>query len=259
MNSCDYMVNRLIQGGIYYFELDSVSKKRPYLVISKDNGYGMNILAFAITKQFISSKVSLPVVINGEIGFIRISGTKEVPSDKVDYESFYGLLRPDIFSIAIRMYSLRFANVNEKELNEDIEKYLDELESRGLTYKLNTNKVFRKTDYKNDVPIIYKETNKESIKKDMKSKPKNNKTNTNPSLKLDSGPENDKLKIILDDSYWSIYRLKEFKNKANHKTNKDLMKIFNSSFEMVQYLRGNIGFIISKKQQLQKLKMGKRG
>ena len=85
MNTSDYIVNRLIQGGIYYFELDSVSKKRPYLVISKDNGYGMNVLVFTITKQFISSKVSLPVVLNGEIGFIRISGTREVPMDKIDY------------------------------------------------------------------------------------------------------------------------------------------------------------------------------
>ena len=256
MNTSDYIVNRLIQGGIYYFELDSVSKKRPYLVISKDNGYGMNVLVFTITKQFISSKVSLPVVLNGEIGFIRISGTREVPMDKIDYGSFYGLLRPDIFSLAIRMYSSRFANVNEEELTEDIEKYLDELEEGGLTYKLNTNKVFRKADYKNNVPLVYKEEKRESAEKDMRTNTTDIKKEVN-NIKLNSGPENDKMKNILEDSYWSVYRLKEFKNKCQHKSNKDLMKIFNASFETVQYLRNNIGFLISKKQQRQSLKLGK--
>ena len=37
----------------------------------------------------------------------------------------------------------------------------------------------------------------------------------------------------------------------------NLMKIFNTSFETVQYLRNNIGFLISKKQQRQSLKLGK--
>ena len=133
---------------------------------------------------------------------------------------------------------------------------LDELEEGGLTYKLNTSKVFRKADYKNNVPLVYKEEKRESAEKDMRTNTTDIKKEVT-NIKLNSGPENDKMKNILEDSYWSVYRLKEFKNKCQHKSNKDLMKIFNASFETVQYLRNNIGFLISKKQQRQSLKLGK--
>ena len=36
----DMFINRIVQGGIYFLRLSFDEKMRPYLVVSKNNGYG---------------------------------------------------------------------------------------------------------------------------------------------------------------------------------------------------------------------------
>ena len=69
MNMSVSYVNMILQGGIYYFELNEETKNRPFLVISKDNGYGKDVLAFVITERFTSTDVSLPIVLNNYVSF----------------------------------------------------------------------------------------------------------------------------------------------------------------------------------------------
>ena len=100
-----YFVNRIVQMGIYHFELSKESKHRPYLIISRDDGgYGANILSFSITEQFTSSEINVPIMLGKSISFIRASSTYEVPKEKIFNSSFYGLLRPDDLDIALRTF-----------------------------------------------------------------------------------------------------------------------------------------------------------
>lgn len=226
-----YFINRIIQSGIYYFQLSDDGKTRPYLIISKDDGYGANVLAFQITEQFTSSRVNLPIVINNMISFIRISGTKEVSKIKIIDSSFDGLLRPDIFSIAIRMYTRRFANVNEDELNIDLNNYLNELDSLQVPLYKNRSLDFKKEDYLNNtigeistakVSFNYKETKKENYS----------------TIKSD---EVIKKEVM---SEWSENRLIKFQNDMRIKSNDELQKIFGCDLLTVDYIKRNIRYLL---------------
>lgn len=247
MENSDYFVNRLIQGGIYYFEADMRSKKRPYLIISKDNGYGMDIIAFAITKHFVSSKTSLPIVLNGKIGFIRVSGTCEVNRAKIDYRDFSGLLRPDIFSIAIRMYTSRFMDVDERELNKDINMYLDTLESLNYHYRINEKRLFRKEDYLNNIQIEPNNAVKiNQVKEEM--------VKENSNIKIDERPDRFIEQEIIKSDYWSLYRLREFQEKMRKRTDNELSRLFKTDAETVKYLRSNISYMIGKRKNFRHIK-----
>ena len=252
MENSNYIVNRLIQGGIYFFEVDERSKNRPYLIVSKENGYGMDVLAFLITKQFISSKVSLPVVLNGEISFVRISGTREIPLSKVNYDAFYGLLRPDVFSIAIQMYMRRFAKVNEEELDRDLNNYLLELEKGDFPYLINPNKYFRRIDYLNDISPVYKEDDRKRkdirVKKDLETPEKEEKENIKLYFESDKMIEDE----IIKSSYWTLYHLKEFREKSRKKNDRELISHFHTSLNVIKYLRKNCSYLISLREQEQR-------
>lgn len=238
MNMSVSYVNMILQGGIYYFELNEESKNRPFLVISKDNGYGKDVLAFVITERFTSTDVSLPIVLNNYVSFIRVSGSKEVPKSKIINSSFNGVLIPDVFNIAIRMYMRRFAIVNEEELEKDLNNYLDKIEKEGHYYYLDRKKRFRKKEYLRNQ--LFLEDSKAKIVFPEKEE---NNVNISKSNTI-NGP--------LDDEVMKDFTLKQLftiKRMIHEQSKKDIQKKYLLDNWKCDYICSNIERLITRKKR----------
>lgn len=241
----NYYVNRVMQGGIYYFKQESEKKSRPFLVISKDDGYGQEVLVFSITKKFTSPEVNLPIVINKTVSFIRVSGPIEVKKHTFFTAPFNGILVPDVFSIAIRMFTKRFASVNEDELNKDLNRYLTQLEKDKIPLLMNQNKLFKKSDYLNSTI----ETNDSSAVKEFTGNKEKEKS-FNRDVEKDYSRNFKNLSI--EANKLDTYMLLNFKDIMRSKSDDDLSKQFGLNHEMVEYLRSNVNKIINKRPNVKR-------
>lgn len=247
-----YFVNRIVQMGIYHFELSKESKHRPYLIISRDDGgYGANILSFSITEQFTSSEINVPIMLGKSISFIRASSTYEVPKEKIFNSSFYGLLRPDVFDIAIRTFLKRFTDIDEVKLEKDLNHYLEDLERMRVPLYCDNSILFNKdkflnneikkiekdssaiTSYHNTKPI---EPIKQIINGPMEGKKK-------PKFSAMSEREEEVLKIF------SINQLIKFQKDMKLKSNYELHQMFGIDEDTVVYVKQNIRKLIKEKNQ----------
>ena len=247
-----YFVNRIVQMGIYHFELSKESKHRPYLIISRDDGgYGANILSFSITEQFTSSEINVPIMLGKSISFIRASSTYEVPKEKIFNSSFYGLLRPDVFDIAIRTFLKRFTDIDEVKLEKDLNHYLEDLERMRVPLYCDNSILFNKdkflnneikkiekdssaiTSYHNTKPI---EPIKQIISGPMEGKKK-------PKFSAMNEREEEVLKIF------SINQLIKFQKDMKLKSNYELHQMFGIDEDTVVYVKQNIRKLIKEKNQ----------
>ena len=247
MNMSVSYVNMILQGGIYYFELNEETKNRPFLVISKDNGYGKDVLAFVITERFTSTDVSLPIVLNNYVSFIRVSGSKEVPKSKIINSSFNGVLIPDVFNIAIRMYMRRFAIVNEEELEKDLNDYLDKIEKEGYYYYLDRKKRFRKKEYLRN-QLFLEDSNAKIV---FPEKEENN-VNISKSNTI-NGP--------LDDEVMKDFTLKQLftiKRMIHEQSKKDIQKKYLLDNWKCDYICTNIERLITMKKRGENMYKKKR-
>lgn len=226
-------VNMIIQGGIYYFELNKETKNRPFLVISKDNGYGKDVLAFIITERFTSNQVSLPIVLNNCISFIRVSGSKEVSMAKIFNSSFIGILTPKVFNIATRMYMKRFANVNDEDLKRDLESYLDELENGNYSFYLDRNKRFSKKEYLSNNLVL------------DDTKASNDSNNSSILITAKSDKEQDK-KIF---SEFTLKQLFTIKKMMREQSKKDIQKKYLIDNWKCDYICTHIERLITEKKR----------
>lgn len=246
MNS-KYFVNRIVQMGIYHFELSKESKSRPYLVISKDDGgYGANILSFSITEQFTSSDINVPIMLGKSISFIRASATYEVPKEKIFNSTFYGLLRPDVFSIATRTFLKRFTDIDDIQLEKDLMVYLDELDRMKVPLYYDSRIIFSKEKFlNNEIKKIEKDGNaiasyqnyedcgkSLSVEKDNRAIPHFQK-------------ENDMEHIVLNT--FSLNQLIKFQKDMRTKSNRDLKHQFGLDEDTLIYVKQNIGKLIKEK------------
>lgn len=234
-----FFVNRIIQRGIYYFELSQESKTRPYLVISRDDaGYGSEILAFSITERFAKKEVNLPVVINGGVSFIRVSAALEVPKKKIIKSSFDGLLREDIFNIALRMYTKRFQDIDSKKLEVDLNSYLDELTNIHIPLYVNNKVLFDKEKYLND---------------DLNTQDNQNAKIVYEKKKLNLQKREDDPIVIQILHRFTINILIKFKNDMKMKRDNELKIMFSLTDEELKYMKENIRSLIKRKEKIRQI------
>ena len=247
-----YFVNRIVQMGIYHFELSKESKHRPYLIISRDDGgYGANILSFSITEQFTSSEINVPIMLGKSVSFIRASSTYEVPKEKIFNSSFYGLLRPDVFDIAIRTFLKRFTDIDEVKLEKDLNHYLEDLERMRVPLYCDNSILFNKDKFLNN-EIKKNEKDSSAITSYHNTKP------IEPIKQIINGPMegkkkskfstmNEQEKEVL--KLFSINQLIKFQKDMKLKSNYELHQMFGIDEDTVIYVKQNIRKLIKEKNQ----------
>ena len=107
MLNTDIQLNKIIQSGVYYAGDDAAGKTRPYVIITKDQGYSIDVLAFKVTSKFKDKKYVVPININGKISFIICSETINMEVPDILSATFVGILNPDVFMhnfIRIKIY-----------------------------------------------------------------------------------------------------------------------------------------------------------
>lgn len=206
------MINMIFQGGIYFLTLPNDGKLRPYVVISKNNGYGLNVLAFPISSKYADSKAALPVLISGKISFMRVSGVTEIPAKDIINANFKGIISNEILSYGMYLFVSRFMNIVSEEIYSKIDSYLNLLENEN--YYLHDGKVkFNANKFKNNtlIPIFKNKTEK---------------------LRNYNYP--------YDIKKWSSSKLKKFRTDMFRLTQNELMKKYKSSPERITYLKSHV-------------------
>lgn len=169
----EFIVNRILRGGIYFLKLPKDEKMRPYIVVSKESGYGMNVLVFAISSKYVSSAVSLPIVIMGKISFVRTSSVIEVSSKELIHAEFLGVIQKDILECIVSMFTMRILTKTdeiESYIESFKESYLNLLEEKKYVLHDNDKILFTKDAFlENRIPGIIKEIEEE---KEDKKKPR---------------------------------------------------------------------------------------
>ena len=132
MLNTDIQLNKIIQSGVYYADDDAAGKKRPYVIITKDQGYSIDVLAFKVTSKFKDKKYVVPININGKISFIICSETINMEVPDILSATFVGILNPDVFNICTTLYASRFMNIDMTDVNRDMCEYLNILEDAKL-------------------------------------------------------------------------------------------------------------------------------
>ena len=236
-------VNRIIQGGIYFLTLED-DKTRPYVVISKNSGYGVNVILFVVTSKCPLSDYMLPVVIGGKVSFIRTSGTKEVSPKMIIDSDFGGVIRPDILSLAIPFYASRFMNLKESDvdrLEKDNDRYLHDIQEKRYPLYMNAGLTFNVKDFlKNkysehpDATIVRSATQERPVQQGASL------------LDVDHGTL--KRKYPLDLNEWSLNDLKMFRSDMFRLTEKELITKYGCSANRIQYIKRNIKYVIKKKR-----------
>lgn len=230
MEQEDMYINRIIQGGIYFLTLPEDKKTRPYVVISKNFGYGMNVIIFSITSKCPTSEFMLPVVIRGKVSFIRTSGTREVAMKTIVESEFGGVVRPDILSLAISFYASRFMNVSEKDIarmHEEEKEYLHDIEERKYPLYMDESVIFTTSDFLSNK---YCAESKPSLVYPIQEPGKNRSYSMDPT----------KMRVPRYLKDWSIRQLKEFRKDMYRYSNKELAKRYHCSISQVQFIRSRV-------------------
>lgn len=238
----DIYINRIIQGGIYFLTLED-GKTRPYVVISKNSGYGVDVILFVVTSKCPLSEYMLPVVIGGKVSFIRTSGTKEVSPKMIIDSDFGGIIRPDILSLAISFYASRFMSLKgpdvdrlEKEKNE----YLHDIQEKRYPLYMNGSVVFKVKDF---LENKYSEHPGATI---VKSAVQERERSSGATL-MDI--ENPNVKRYPTDLHaWTLSDLKTFRSDMFKLTEKELMRKYNCSEKRIQFIKRNIKEALLKKK-----------
>lgn len=239
----DIYINRIIQGGIYFLTLED-GKTRPYVVISKNSGYGVNVLLFVVTSKCPLSDYMLPVVIGGKVSFIRTSGTKEVSPKTIIDSDFGGVIRPDILSLAISFYASRFMNLKEPDverLEKDKDRYLHDIQEKRYPLYMNTGLTFNVKDF---LKNKYSEHPDATI---VRSATQEQPTKAGASLiELDRNDLKRKYPLELDK--WDLSDLKMFRSDMFRLSEKELITKYGCSSSRIQYIKRNIKYVIKQKR-----------
>lgn len=233
-------INRIIQGGIYFLTL-SDGKLRPYVVISKNSGYGMNVILLLVTSKCTSPNFMLPVVIKGKVSFIRTSGTEEVPIRTIIDSEFGGVIRPDILDLAISFYGSRILKTSCEgmdELHKRENTYLKEIEDRKYPLYADKKIIFNLKDFLNGK---YCEENKSSATFDNESNDilkKNINAKFKPKKKYPKKLKN-----------WELDDLKMFRTDMFKLSKNELMMKYDSTENRIEFLRRTIKTELSKRKE----------
>lgn len=227
MANSDAFINRIVQGGIYFLRLSFDDKMRPYLVVSKDNGYGMNVLSFMIMSKYTDSKITCPIVLSNTVSFIRASGTIEIQPKAIIDADFAGIIQPEILSIVTSMYISRFADIpidmvekNQKELTT----YLELLESKKYGLHDNPSIQFTVKEYlantlcKSNTAQITEQEEVKSVRRPFKIEE------------------------------WSYDDLRTFKHDMSTMNVRDLMKKYQSTPKRIDFLKHKVNAELNKRR-----------
>lgn len=132
MTNADIQLNKIIQSGVYYTNSPIDNKTRPYVVISKDQGYSIDILAFKITSKFKDKHYIVPIQISGRVSFIVCSETVNLTVQNLLEASFVGVLNPPLFNICTTIYISRIMDIDTTSMNRDMCEYLDIMEDAEI-------------------------------------------------------------------------------------------------------------------------------
>lgn len=238
MNDDDMFINRIIQGGIYFLTLQDDKKMRPYVVISNNSGYGMNILSFSITSKCPTSNAVLPIVMSNKVSFIRISGTKEISPKTVIESDFGGIMRPDIFKLAITLFAQRFMNISDADgLKREVSDYLDEIEKQKFPLHSDGNIIFTKEKFLSDSFGNEKAT--------IDNVDKDNIIISKAKAGLD---ERKFERYPLELKFWKTQDLKSFKTDMYTLPIESLMKKYSSSEGRIHFIKRNIKLELQKRK-----------
>lgn len=222
----DMFINRIVQGGIYFLRLSFDEKMRPYLVVSKNNGYGMNVLAFMIMSKYTDSQITCPIVLSNTVSFIRASGTIEIQPKSIISADFAGIVQPEILDIVISIYMSRFIDFPSEELEKIRKKsmdYLKLLESKKYGLHDNSSIQFTAKDFLEN------------------SLCKNNTARITDDVKPVDRP------FKIED--WSINDLRTFKNDMNTMNLKDLTKKYNFTSKRIDFLKKRVNHELNERKK----------
>lgn len=144
MTNVDIQLNKIIQSGVYYTTSSTDNKTRPYLVISKDQGYSMYILAFKITSKFKDKHYIVPIQISGRVSFIVCSETISLDVQDLLGAQFVGVLNPPLFNICTTMFTSRIMDIDTTSMNRDMCEYLDIMEDAKVPLYDDPDTLFTK-------------------------------------------------------------------------------------------------------------------
>lgn len=236
-------INRIIQGGIYFLTLDD-GKLRPYVVISKNSGYGMNVILLLITSKCTSPNFMLPVVVRGKVSFIRTSGTQEVPVRTIIDSEFGGIIRPDILSLAISFYGSRIMKMRSEDdeaLHKKEKEYLKGIEERRYPLYADERKIFKVQDFLNGKYCEEKKSSPASF-----DAGKENIHKKNIKVKFESKKYPKELKD------WKLEDLKMFRTDMFKLDLNELMCKYNSTANRIQFLQRSIKHELRKRKKVLK-------
>lgn len=169
MQQVELLINRILRGGIYFLKLPKDEKMRPYVVVSKENGYGMDVLVLAISSKYATSEAALPILLMGKISFVRTSSVIEVSSKELIHAEFLGIVQDDILDCIVTMFTERIlSNAEEMKTRTTLfrEEYLELLEGKKYVLHADEKILFTKDAFlENRIPGIAKHVEKEKPKK----------------------------------------------------------------------------------------------
>lgn len=219
-------INRIVQGGIYFLTLPEDGKNRPYVVISKDNGYGLNVLVFPISSKYADSRAALPILLSNRISFMRTSAVIEVSPKTIIAADFGGLVSPEILSYGINLFVRRFMSISGIEsIDEKIQEYLKLLQKEKYALHENPKIQFHAEKFKNNTLL------------------------SSTMAEVTKTKQVQKYPFKIND--WSLERLKRFRVDMFKLPDETLMKKYQSSPERLGYLKSHIKGEIKKRKEVQ--------
>lgn len=219
-------INRIVQGGIYFLTLPEDGKNRPYVVISNDNGYGLNVLVFSISSKYADSRAALPIVFSNKVSFMRTSSAIEVSPKEICAADFGGVVSPEILQYGISMFIKRFSYTKDdyfEAINENIEGYLTLLERKKYVLHENGKILFNVKRFLDNTLLSNTMAEISKVSKSSQKYP----------YKIGD---------------WSTSRLKQFRIDMFKLTEDQLMQKYHSTPERVEYLKSHIKTEIKKRK-----------
>ena len=233
-------INRIIQGGVYFLTLED-GKRRPYVVISKNSGYGMNVILLTITSKCPSPVFMLPVIVRNHVSFIRTSGTREVPVRTIIDSEFAGIIRPDILSLAISFYATRIMKMKSEDMQNlrlQEKEYLKEVETHKYPLYADDTIIFSVQDFL-DGKYSIEQINTKAVFDHPTQEAK-------PKLKAGFITKKTYPKKL---SEWKMEDLKMFRVDMFKLNLDELMHKYDFTESRIQFLKRNIKFELKKRKE----------
>lgn len=239
-------INRLVRGGVYYITLNTDKKCRPYLIISKDAGYGKSVIGLKVTSRFKDEEISLPIVFGkNKVSFIDTSFPVNLSAKDIMKGDFTGIIQDELLMLATNKFGSRFLDMSDNALNIIHEKeveYCNSLENAGCVLRKNTEVKFTTQSFfdgtmiqamcEEDSDATIKIVPKENIHKNEFVSVKNEKKEHSKFALHKSFPHS------LRD--WNTSELYGFKHDLTVCNMHELMKKYKSSQSRIAFIRRNV-------------------